>query len=423
MPRNQPPRITLGLYGPRGKSVRVLLSRDEETVIVQRFVRGKREILRSYPNTTENKRVAKLWAKTFAAESDRPEPRRLYTVHELWLAYKAANFDRLRPRTRVLYESRWKRWELFYGADSVAQDAGLHDFDRLRAALTIALNQRRAVITVVKLVFKWGRERGVLERNDVAGYVFKFPKDQQPLQAAEYSQDEYDAILKALGTPNAKNWRAITALTIAGHQGARIKAVLHLRWEDIGDSITWQGAYDKTGQTWSQPIREETRKALALAFQCKPKAFSPWVLPGLKDRPYRYQSLWYQLSEAEKRAGLQRLPYRATHGLRRKVVGDVFGVTGSIELAGEFIGQKEVETTRGYLRDRGRRQDVADALDRHETVTAGVGSGSPTRATGRNRTDDHSRSKGQKPHPKRAARGQRKTPKAPQKPETRTKGD
>ena len=135
---------------------------------------------------------------------------------------------------------------------------------------------------------------------------------------------------------------------------------------------------------------------------------------------------------AEKAAGVAHRPWRALHGLRRMVVGDVFGVTGSLELAGEFVGQRDVDQARGYLRDRGRRQDTAAALDRHQTVTAsvdagdgaelsGAGAGSSVRATGRSRTDDRQPSKRPTGGPNRTKVGKAAQPSARKTPDKKAK--
>lgn len=399
-PMKTPRRITLGTYGARGRLVRVLLSRDEETVIVQHFVSGKRQILRSYPNTRENQRVARTWAKTYAAERDRPKVVKRLTLRELWTLYVAANFDRLAFNSQRLYTDRWRKWELFLGAEYIAEDAGLHDFDKLRKALAIAVNQVRAIVTVVKLVYRWGETRDLINRNRLAAYRFEFGKEEKPQPIAEYTPEEYAKILATLNP--VRDWKPWAVLTLLGNQGVRVNAALHLRWEDIGqDGITWPAGTDKSGEQWTQPIREGTRKALEVAFTRKPKAFTPWVFFGRNpNHPYRVQSLWQRLRNAETTAGIIHQPWRAMHGARRMVVGDAFGVTGSLELAGEFVNQQKIETTRGYLRDRGRRQDTASALDRHETVTPTESSttnelltvggiSSSARATGRSRTDDH----------------------------------
>lgn len=426
----KPPRITIGVYGPKGRTVRVLLSRDESDVIVQHFVNGKRQILRSYPNTGSNRKVAKEWAKTYALERDTPRSSET-TVRALWDAYKASPaFTTLRPRSQWLYESRWKKWELFYGAHVIAEDATVHDFDRLRAALTIAPNQVRAIITVVKLVYRWGETRDLLSRNRIAAYRFTFAKEERPVPVPEYTPEEFDKILATLKAD--EDWRPWALLVLIGHQGVRVKAALHLRWDDIGNGvITWPARYDKTGETWSQPIRQDTQAALDIAFGKRPKVYTPWVFYGRQpNHPYRVQSLWYRLTEAEKAAGIKHRPWRAMHGLRRMVVGDAFGVTGSLETAGEFVNQKDIDTARGYLRDRGRRKETADQLDRHATVTDGTFKndddlatvdvlGSSERATGRNRTDDHPASGTPSQSLKRAKASSKATPSKRHNPRTR----
>ena len=93
----------------------------------------------------------------------------------------------------------------------------------------------------------------------------------------------------------------------------------------------------------------------------------PWVFfPGQKRNkgPYRLDSLWITLQKAEKKAGVKQQPYRAVHGLRRKVSGDAFGATGSGELALAWIGDRDMRQAQAYIKDRDERMEaVREALD------------------------------------------------------------
>ena len=92
------------------------------------------------------------------------------------------------------------------------------------------------------------------------------------------------------------------------------------------------------------------------------------------------QALWLALTKAERRAGVRHLPYRAMHGFRRAIAGDVLELTRDLKLALDWIGDVDLGMARRYLRPRDPRlEEAATAVDRllgeigdrnrHATVT------------------------------------------------------
>ena len=92
------------------------------------------------------------------------------------------------------------------------------------------------------------------------------------------------------------------------------------------------------------------------------------------------QALWLALTKAERRGGVRHLPYRAMHGFRRAIAGDVLELARDLKLALDWIGDVDLGMARRYLRPRDPRlEEAATAVDRflgeigdrnrHATVT------------------------------------------------------
>jgi site-specific recombinase XerD len=343
-------------YGPHGLSV--TLWREHARIRAQWRVAGRRQ-KRSWANTPDNWRVAQAWAEGFA------ERRQLQglvhapcTLRELWTRFVDAN-DHLRPRTVELYRQRWRKLELFAGRDLLVDDVSTGMLDGFRAALrrSHAANQVREIIRTAKVVFNWGDERELVRRNRVGRYVVPRSKDEPTARPAEYRVEDFRALQRTLDPQDSRQWRAWALLTLVGNQGVRVNAALRLRWTDIGaDAITWPGETDKTGRTWSQPLRAETRQALAVAryWATEQDVTSPWVFYSSHDvaRPWTVQGFWYHLQEAERAAGVPHHRLRAAHGFRRMVVTEIVTQTGNLVQALQFVGDRDLKQARSYVRER-----------------------------------------------------------------------
>jgi hypothetical protein len=105
----------------------------------------------------------------------------------------------------------------------------------------------------------------------------------------------------------------------------------------------------------------------------------PWVFFSLDRRSgtrthgnarpgvYRVQSFWAALVKAELRAGVVHRPFRAAHGLRRMVAGEVLARTGDPVLAMHYIGDTDLKTKtmKRYLK---KREDPLRAIAESWTV-------------------------------------------------------
>lgn len=375
------PSKVIARYGPSRGGVRVILTDDEESVIVKWRAQGERR-QRSWPNTPAGRTEAKAWALGFAEELAQhrapvPVQSTPLTLAELWERYTTAVWQDLRPNSRRLYTEHWRYWVAFANPDFVAEKVTpemIDDYRKNRLAKPLSVLTVNESIRTLKRVFTWADSRELLARNRVSSYRVKTPKDQRTESPPEYSPEEYKALVNALDPAKLTQWRAWVALTICGEQGVRSHAALHLRWADVqlrGRSIVWRAPWDKTGKEWVQALRRGTVRALRVARdRAKADGYrGGWVLyvgsRKTKRETYSPQSLWRALREAEKRAGIPHRERRAAHGLRRLLAGEVNALTGNPVLAMRSIGDTDVRQASRYLKDREQEQRAAfRALDR-----------------------------------------------------------
>jgi len=356
--------------------------------------------MKSWSNTAENRKAAKAWAKGFSevreqAPSHSPTQVRA-TLREIWERYKVAEFHTLRPRTQQNYSERWQEWERFAGRDFIAEDTTLEMIDDLRAArvkLGLSINQTAETIKVIKLVFRWAQRRELILRNRVVLYRFKVSKEERRTGVEEYQPDDFRKLLAQLDPRNSREWRAWAITAICGTQGARINAVLHVRWEDVGfdeGRVIWRKEWDKMGHEREQPLTSLAREAffVALGWSLRDRTESGWVFytPTQKKRErgdhiYHVSSYWRMLRTAEDNAGIAHVKQRAAHGLRRMAAGNVLQLTNNPVVAMQWIGDTDLAMAKRYLKRRDTAlQDVANRIveplktatapqSQHETAT------------------------------------------------------
>lgn len=387
------PRKDLAYHGRRGGPwVRVFVDRKLGLVRVQWKEKDRPGIAgtESWPDTEENRDMARGWAEglfsklSTGAGDVRPKA---HTLQELWEKYVAAEFPHLRRRTQEIYTENFRLWATMWGWEFVAERTTLEMADEFRQAMTAqgyAINTIRKVIYDVKRVLAWAQGRELLLRNRLALYRFKVAKEDRPTPPPEYSADEWRRILAKLNPADGRQWRAWVGLTIAGAQGARQNAVVHLnalediqlghvvvtpdgtvRWE-MG-TITWRAPWDKLGKEWTQPLRLGAQMAIEVALEWRERLgyAGPWLLPPgfapkarrprkrpIGDDPYSTQSLWAALQTAEERAGVPKRPRRAGHGGRRMLAGDVWESTGDALLALRAIGDSDPRMLERYVQQR-----------------------------------------------------------------------
>jgi integrase len=369
-------RKRIATFGKRGNLVRVMETND---------AKGRRFVVQWGPSTTreqrsfpgrQGKQEALAFAEAFAAEAGKPKaaaPERPISTRELWLAYGTATFPHLRPRTKQLYKEFWTRWQEFYGADTPAGDLTYDHCAEFRAALErvgLATATIQKTIVCVRSVYNFAERTEKIARNRWHTFRFKVAKERRTQPRAEYRQHEFLAIWKQFDPADRWQWRPYVAIGLLGLYGMRQNAVLHLQWDDIdeqAETLTFRSAFDKQGEQHVLPLLPLARElmAVAQAWREREAYTGPWVLfTGRqtlnKGDTYTIQSLWSALKAAEERAGIDPVRFRAGHGFRRGLVGDLLANGVDIELALKAIGDRDIRMARNYAIKRNER--ISQAL-------------------------------------------------------------
>ena len=166
------------------------------------------------------------------------------------------------------------------------------------------------------------RGRPLLDRNPLKG--FKKPTEKNPTRVV-LTEDEYRALLKA---SSRVDWRFHVALVLAHETGHRIGAIRQLRWCDIdfeGGTILWCAEHDKSGHEHATPVTGAALAALDDARRRNPGTGEEPVLPAPRNPlaclgAARLHAWW---SKAQILAGLEPMPGRGWHSLRRKFASDL----------------------------------------------------------------------------------------------------
>lgn len=357
----------LARYGRRGTSVAVWGRGHLVTAVW--YVVGIRHV-RSWPNTPANRVYAKAWAQEFARQREQGERRVPLTTAELWARYTEHEWEHLRPRSRALYAEYWRRWAVLVAPESIAEDLGMADMARLvRAMRDRAPATIRETLATVKRVYRWGQRHRLLDRNEIRDYRYQASKAARRPSPGEYRREEFEALLAQLDPTSRGQWRAHGVIALCGYQGARVNAVLHLRWEDIdldAGTVTWRAAWDKLGIERVQPLRVPSQRVLVGL-----RAWTDgegWLFPPGNSQGrgevYTVRGVWVALTAAEQRAGVPHRDRRALHGLRRMLFNDVQDATGDLAAAMEAIGDRDLKVASRYRQDRQDRVRAAfDALD------------------------------------------------------------
>ena len=396
-----PRRPVIFSRGERGDMAKAVVDLREQRVVVHFRDGAGDEHKKFYPLTVAGRSMARafvrgwheekqaLAAAATTARQAKEEPPLL--THELWARFSASELSHLRGATILSYRYHWGRWEAFIGRDTLAPSVTVEHCNRFRSAARTAgasLNQARQTLQIVRGVYRWAVGAQLLVDRGVLAFRWKRGKDDpRPLEPAEYSAAEFERLLLALDRNDARQWRAWVFLMLAGHHGQRARAVLHLRWKDIDLArgvIVWPAQYQKQGLDLEQPILWETIAAMQTAEAWRATAstyrvrahhkstlsgadrlaMADWLLFAERDkaRPMSYTSLHYHLIHAEQRAKVPHLDYRAAHGFRRMVVGEIGERSGDRMLGLEYVGDQDVKMLKSYDRRRQSRIDGASSF-------------------------------------------------------------
>lgn len=377
------PRKRLMTSGERGSMLRLF---KEERGRVERYVvqwgpKGARE-QESFPATKVGKAEAEAFFNAFGEEAKKQEKEREspdakrapLTNRELWTAYLAAEAQHLRPNTLRLYRDAWRTWESFIKPDAIAQDTAIqqiHEFRQALDARNYATATVKDCIRNVRIVFNWGERNELLERNKWHLFVHKVAKEKRTKPRAEYRSDEFLSIWRALNPDQIGQWRAWVAVGLLGIYGNRQNEILNFQWDWItGDVVVIPSEYVKTGEEGTLTLFPLTRGVLDVARRWRERSgyTGAYVLyPGQysgrkhqsKQPHYSIQSLTDAIHHAEKRAKpkVQQVKWRAGHGFRRGLVGDLVDQTGDVTLALAAVRDRDLTMASFY---RVRRNDKVD---------------------------------------------------------------
>lgn len=366
------PIATVGRY-PVTVNVYAIEVRGEPVARVEWRELGARKTKQFHGAKRDRENMAKAFAQ---GTVDRLQgvavvaPRRV-TVADLWDAYLTANAPDWRPKTIILAKARWKAFALHTDPMTYAdliQPAHLDGFRKMllevdtKRGVPMARNQVAHHIQLVKAVWRFARQRQMLRENPLAEYAVKKGRDYEAMKVAEFTPGDWAKILGALNYRTSHGWRPWAAIALDGLLAPRSRAMLNLRWSDVdltARAVTWRGELDKVGRTRVQPLPRDAVRVLRIckAWGMREGGGSPYVFPGRQLRttgkPWTYSALNDALHKATRRAGLEPVKFRAMHGLRRMVAGNVLSLTGDITKVGLWLGDTDVRVMqRSYLRDR-----------------------------------------------------------------------
>jgi integrase len=297
------------------------------------------------------------------------------TVHALWQAYVTAKVDSWRATTLRNKSERWGKFELYVPPRTHAHLVTQEILDGFKRTLITtptkrgkprSVNQVRQMIETVTAVLRWGVDRDLIPPTKAATYQPEFSRDakRQVVEMAEFSSDERAKVLAQLDPRDSRQWRAYVLTVLFAYCGPRQSAARHLEWRDVDlerEAITWRPELDKMAHERVQPMPRPVLEAMWVAYgwRCTQGYDGPFVFYGVQQRrklagkPWTYQAYAKALHDAEARAGIDAVKYRAAHGFRRGIAGDVHAATGSSKTAAEWIGDKSVKIVeRHYILSR-----------------------------------------------------------------------
>lgn len=400
-------RKRIATYGKRGALVRVI---DEHRPDGRRFVvqwgskAGRQQ--RSFSGTPQGRSEAIAFAEAYTAEMGKPKapdtPPALTTA-ELWRLYAEATFPHLRPRSKQLYTENWNRWASYFKRERLADSMRLVDATGFRAELEragLATKTIQSAIEQARAVYNWAERAELIGRNYWHQFRFKVAKEKRTQARAEYRQADFLAIWRQFDPTLAGQWRPYVAIGLLGLYGARQNAILHLAWDDVDDAagtLTLRSQWDKQGEQHVHALLPLTRELLtvAKAWRERDGYTGPWLLyparKGSGSDTYTIQSLWAALEGAEARAGIDKVKFRAGHGFRRGLVGDLLEAGNDMDLALKAIGDRDIRMAKHYAVKRNDR--IEKALAARADAITGVTKGQPTPE---NANADHSGESGQR---------------------------
>lgn len=166
-------------------------------------------------------------------------------------------------------------------------------------------------------VLNWAVRAGLLERNPLLGCPW--PREASPRRPI-LTEVEYQRLLAV--APSIEP-RFALALVLANETGHRISAIRQLRWSDVDigrGRIQWRAQHDKLGFEHTTPLSSTAAVVLECAQRTQSAVGEAWVFPAPADpqQPCSVFVLQDWWNRAEAAAGIEHVPGRGWHSLRRK---------------------------------------------------------------------------------------------------------
>ncbi|HEY7233882.1 MAG TPA: phage integrase SAM-like domain-containing protein [Gemmatimonadaceae bacterium] len=391
----------LASFGRRGDTVQVFITSDGTLARFEHRLHTQRILTKSWPSDAAGRKEALAFANDYWATRSLAAPlvRDDLTLLEMWQAFQTDQFHLLRENTQTFYRDAFAYWMLFHGEHFLVSRSTMQMVSAFRETLAekgghkgkpLAVNTIRGLVRGTKRVYAWAKKQGLIRVNPIADYEFRVAKDRRPKPPPEFGYGQFLRLLDAFEPRRATHWRPLVALALCGFQGKRSWMVLHLRVDDITlgkyidtpdgpvfspGSIRWRSEWEKYGRDEEQPLRWPAQLAIEVALEWRERLANPtgwmqasrarvreseWLFPAAHrtktgEMIYSPQSLWWALKSAQKRAGVDDIRGRASHGLRKLLAGEVWAQSNDFLLGLQAIGDTDPRRAREYLQKRDSR--------------------------------------------------------------------
>ena len=354
-----------------------------ETRIEWRY-EGKRYTRSVHGTELERHQAAETYAdaviqKITTVEAAPQVPALTLTVGDLWRAYLKGKQGDWKPATTKLVKSRWKVFCLHMDPEVAAEHFNGTDMNTFRDKM-FSVNTKRGVpmagaqiaghLDLIKGIFSYALQLGLITTNPIVRYTVRTGTRYAPADIAEFSPEEWRAMLMQLNNRSKLQWRGWAMLALDGLLAVRLRALVRLEWSWVdldANCIVWPAGVIKQGRPVTHFLTPDLRMILRV---CKVWArredyTGPYVFFGrYKDKRETHISahnVYWHLAEAQRRAGITPKPYRGMHGLRRMRGKEIYNATKDLLKVGLWLGNTDIRVLkRSYVKDR--REDYDEIL-------------------------------------------------------------
>jgi integrase len=272
-------------------------------------------------------------------QAEKSRQRASLTVADLIDAFLDSRVAKLKPNTRAAYAESLGKLRLAHGAIKAEALTRVHvaTLHRSLSAAPYAANRMAAIISSL---YAWAESSGLVpegHRNPAA----RLTRFKERSRERFLTSDELARLGDALAAATAVDPFAIAAIRLLILTGARLREILHARWDyvDFERGIIFLPD-SKTGK---KPIYLNAA-ALAVLADLPRLEGNPHVFPGRKDGLPR-DGLYRPWSVIRKAAGLDEL---RIHDLRHSFASIGAGASLGLPIIGKLLGHSQSATTARY---------------------------------------------------------------------------